>query len=213
MKKHFLILAILFSSLVYSQTSLFEHPNFSEIAKDHKIIGIVPFKTSISLRPKQMKEITPKQLEKMEKAEAKSIQSAMYSWFLKRKKQGKLSVDVQNPTTTNAKLNKAGINPENFSSYTPLELAKILEVDSIIMGSFETNKPMSDGASIALGVLFGFFGTTNTATINLSIYNAKDGELLVNYNKKVRGTIGSDNDALINIIMRKASRRIAYTQN
>lgn len=81
------------------------------------------------------------------------------------------------------------------------------------MGTFDTNKPMSEGASVALGLLIGFWGTTNSATINLSIYNAVDGELLVNYNKKVRGSIGSDNDSLINILMRKASRRIAYTKN
>ena len=71
---------------------------------------------------------------------------------------------------------------------------------------------MSEAASVALGLLIGFFGNTNSAVINLSIYNAIDGELLVNYNKKVRGTIGSDNDDLINTIMRKASRRIAYTK-
>jgi len=53
------------------------------------------------------------------------------------------------------------------------------------MGTFDTNKPMSEGAFVALGLLIGFWGTTNSATINLSIYNAVDGELLVNYNKKV----------------------------
>jgi len=213
MKKLLFTITILFSNLIFSQTNLFEHPEFDEIAKDHKVIAVIPFKTFISLRPKQMKDITPEQLERMEKSEGKSIQSAMYSWFLKRKKRGKLLVNVQNPATTNAKLKKAGITFENYEKLTPIELAKILEVDSIIMGTFETNKPMSEGASVALGLLIGFWGTTNTATINLSIYNASDGELLINYNKKVRGSIGSDKDTLINIIMRKASRRIAYTKN
>jgi len=214
MKKLLLfIFAIFFSNSIIGQTNLFENPDFDKIAKDHKIIGVIPFKASVTLRPKQMKDITPEQLERMEKSEGESIQSAMYSWFLKRKKRGTLSVDVQNPATTNAKLKKAGVNSDNYEEYTPSELAKILEVDAIIMGTFETNKPMSEGASVALGLLIGFWGTTNSATINLSIYNSVDGELLVNYNKKVRGSIGSDNDDLINIIMRKASRRIAYTKN
>ena len=208
-----LSIALLFSNLTISQTNLFEHPEFDEIAKNHKIIAVIPFKTSIELRPKQMKDITLKELEKMERSEGESIQSAMYSWFLKRKKRGTLNVNVQNTATTNAKLKKAGVSYENHETFTPTELAKILDVDSIIMGTFETNKPMSEGASVALGLLIGFWGTTNTATINLSIYNAEDGELLVNYNKKVRGSIGSDNDDLINRIMRKASRRIAYTKN
>lgn len=202
MKKLLLLaLTIFFNNLIFAQTNLFEHPDFDKIAQKHKIIGVIPFKTSITLRPKQMRDITPEQLEKMEKSEGESIQSAMYSWFLKRKKRGKLKVDVQNPATTNAKLKKAGVTLEN---YTPSELAKILEVDSIIMGTFETNKPMSEGASIALGLLVGFWGATNSATINLSIYNATDGEILVNYNKKVGRSIGSDNDDLVNIVMRKA---------
>ena len=207
------IFTIFFTNSIISQTNLFENPDFDKIAKDHKVIGVIPFKASVTLRPKQMKDITSEQLERMEKSEGESIQSAMYSWFLKRKKRGTLSVDIQNPATTNAKLKKAGINLDNYENYTPSELAKILEVDSIIMGTFETNKPMSEGASVALGLLIGFWGATNSATINLSIYNAADGELLVNYNKKVRGNVGSDNDDLINIIMRKASRRIAYTKN
>jgi len=214
MKKLLLFTLIIFSSnLIFSQTNLFENPDFDEIAKDHKIIGVIPFKTSITLRPKQMKDITPEQLERMEKSEGESIQSAMYSWFLKRKKRGTLSVNVQNTVTTNAKLKKAGVTFENYETFTPPELAKILEVDAIIMGTFDTNQPMSEGASVALGLLVGFWGATNSATINLNIYNAVDGELLVNYNKKVRGSVGSDNDDLINILMRKASRRIAYTKN
>jgi len=61
-------------------------------------------------------------------------------------------------------------------------------------------------------LLIGFWGATNSATINLNIYNALDGILLIFHNKKVRGSIGSDNDDLINTLMRKASRRIAYTK-
>jgi len=214
MKKPLLfIFTIFFSNSIISQTNLFENPDFDKIAKEHKVIGVIPFKAFVTLRPKQMKNITSEQLERMEKLEGKSIQSALYSWFLKRKKRVTLSVDVQNPATTNAILKKAGINSDNYEKYTPSELAKLLKVDSIIMGTFETNKPMSEGASVALGLLIGFWGATNSATINLSIYNSVDGELLINYNKKVKRSIGSDNDDLINIIMRKASRRIAYTKN
>ena len=97
--------------------------------------------------------------------------------------------------------------------YTPQELAKILEVDAVISGEFETNKPMSEGASVALGALIGFFGATNSATMNMSVHNAADGVLLWNYNKKVSGSIGSNTEDLINILMRKASRRLTYTKN
>ena len=88
----------------------------------------------------------------------------------------------------------------------------MLGVDAIITGNYETSKPMSEGASVALGLLIGFWGTTNSATINMSVHNATDGVLLWNYNKKVRGSIGSSSNDLINKLMRKASRRLSYTK-
>lgn len=215
MKKILLcVLLLVFFQSTFSQTSLYENPNFDDIAKSHKIIAMVPFETQVKLRPKQMKDMTAEQLNRIEKSEGESIQTAMYSWFLKRKKRGDLqSLEIQDPRTTNAILKKQNIDYNNIMDFTPQELAKILEVDAIISGNFETNKPMSEGASIALGVLIGFFGTTNSAVINMSVHNTSDGVLLWNYNKKVSGSIGSDTEDLINILMRKASRRLAYTKN
>lgn len=213
MKNRISIFVLSFISIsIFAQTNLYENPDFDKIVKRHKVIGIIPFKASVTLRPKQMKDITPEQLDRMEKSEGESIQDAMYSWFLKREKRGELTVKVQTPATTNAKLLKAGLSPDNFAEHTPDEIAKIMEVDAVIMGTFETNKPMSEGASIALGAIFGVWGNTNKAVINLSIYNADDGQLLVNYNKGVTGSLGSSTEDLINTLMRKASRRIAYAK-
>lgn len=213
MKKSLLISALFLLLLnAKAQTHLYENPDFDQIAKNHKEIAILPFKTTVSLRPKQMKEMTEERLAKMEKDEGDGIQGAMYTWFLKRKKRGNLTVKVQNPTESNAKLKKAGVNSDNFDEYTPADLAKILEVDAIITGTFKTNKPMSEGASLALGVLVGFYGSTNKAVVNLFIHNAADGNVLINYNKSVSGSVGSTTEGLINVLMRKASRRIAYTK-
>jgi hypothetical protein len=208
----FLALLLVFNYSSFSQTHLYENPNFDELVKDHKIIGIIPFKASITLRPKQMKEITQEQLEKMEIDEGQSVQSAFYSWFMKREKQGKLLIKVQSPAVSNAALQKAGVNRENYERFTPGELAKIMGVDAIILGTFETNKPMSEGASAALGLLGGFYGSTNKAVINIFIHNAVDNEMLVNYHKGVSGSLGSSTEDLINTVLRKASRRISYSK-
>lgn len=208
------LISLLFLSMAYlthAQTHLYENPDFDRLTASHEIIAIVPFKASVTLRPKQMKDITPEQLQRMEESEGLSIQSAMHSWFLKREKRNRLKVKVQDPNTTNALLRRNNITQEYLADYTPDELAEILGVDAVIMGTFETNKPMSEGASVALGMLVGFYGSTNKAIINLSIYNADQGELLVNYNKAVAGSLGSSTEDLINTLMRKASRRISYT--
>lgn len=207
--KLLVFVCILFGSTASAQTKLFEHPNFETIAKDHKIIAILPFSAKVSLRPKQMKEITPEQLKDMELGEGMAIQNSMYTWFLNRQKRGDLLIEVQDPSKTNALLLKSDIT--DLARYTPEELAAILGVDAIITGHFETDKPMSDGASIALGLIVGFWGSTNAATINMSVKNGSDGQLLWNYNKRVAGSLGSSTDTLINTLMRKASRRLAYT--
>ncbi|WP_201300876.1 hypothetical protein [Sunxiuqinia indica] len=158
-----------------------------------------------------MKNISPEQLDRMEKSEGESVQTGFYSWFLKREKRGQLTVKVQDPNKTNALLKRNGITYENMKDYTPEEIAKLLEVDALVSGTFETNKPMSEGASIVLGALVGFWGSTNKAVMNMYIHNAADGDVLINYNKALNGTIGSSTEDLINILLRKASRRIAYT--
>ena len=159
-----------------------------------------------------MKNITPEQLEQMCEDEGKGIQQSMYSWFLTRESRGTLLVKVQNPVTTNAVLSKEGITIDNLDNYIPSDLARILGVDAVIMGTFQTSKPMSEGAAIALSALFGFFGSTNQAVINLFIYNGEDGETMVNYHRKISGSIGVSSDDLVNKLMRKASRKIAYTK-
>ena len=199
-----------FAAVSTAQTKLYVHPQFDQLAKDHKTIAIVPFDAYVSLRPKQMKEITPEQLTEMQKGEGLAIQQSMFTWFLQRQKKGKLKLEVQDPKRTNALLLKHEI--VNPALMTPEDLAKILEVDAVITGRFETDKPMSEGASLALGLLVGFYGQTNSATINMSVNNGMDGTLLWNYNKRVAGGLGSSTDGLINTLMRKASRRLAYTK-
>ncbi|MGD9930972.1 MAG: hypothetical protein AB7U05_13220 [Mangrovibacterium sp.] len=214
MKNLILLLWFVFISLtVFSQTNLYENPAFDEITKDHQTIAILPFKASVTLRPKQMKDISAEQLARMETSEGESVQSAMYSWFLKREKRGDLRVKVQDSNRTNALLKKQGITYDNLADYTPDEIAQILEVDAVISGKFETNKPMSEGASLVLGALIGFWGSTNKAVLNLFIHDGTEGELLINYSKGINGAIGSSNEDLINILMRKASRRIAYSKS
>lgn len=56
MKKRLILSVILLTSfLSYGQTSLYENPQFDQIAADHKVIAILPFNASVKLRPKQMK--------------------------------------------------------------------------------------------------------------------------------------------------------------
>lgn len=212
MNKLVLIFCFLFTSLMFSQTKLYVHPDADAYVENTKTLAILPLKVQVKLRPKELKDFTPEQIEQMNKDEAIDIQKGMYSWFLTRKKRGTLLVDVQNPTTTNALLKKKGIDIHNYSEYLPSELGEILGVEAIITGNFETSKPMSNAAAIGLAVFTGGMFATSAATMNMDFTNTADNELVVNYNKKIKGTLGSDAQDLINVLMRKVSRRIPYTK-
>lgn len=205
-----LVTLVHFASL--AQTNFYEDPRFDALSKTHEVIAILPFDATVTLRPKEMKDITPDQLARMEEAEGEGIQNAMHSWFLKRKKRGSLTVNVQSPSVTRAKLLKEGITKETLPAYEPQELCKLLGVDAMISGTFETNKPMSQGAAIAVAVLFGGIGSTEKAIVNMNVYEGENGELMCSYMKNLTGGLGSSTEDLINVLMRKASRRIAYTK-
>ncbi len=211
--KKFIIttLALLTFSLTFAQTKLYVHPDADSYVADTNSMAILPLEVQVKLRPRQLKDFTPEQIVEMQEAEAIDIQRGMYSWFLKRKQRGQLKFDVLSIAKTNAELRKAGIDIHDLSLYAPSDLGKILNVDVVIMGTFETSKPMSNAAGAALALLGGAFFSTQTAVANMDFYNTSDDELVVNYYKKVSGSIGSDAQDLINVLMRKVTRRIPYT--
>ena len=208
--KHLIIFLFITTSL-QAQTKLYVHSEAKKYVKNTKTIAILPLEVEIKLRPRELKEFSQEEIVEFGKKEALDIQKAMYSWFLTRKKRGTLLVDIQNPTRTNALLKKAGIDIHNYNDLLPSEIGEILGAETIVTGSFETDKPLSTGAAIGLALLTGGLFTTNTASLNMDFTSTLDNELVVNYLKKVRGSIGSNSEDLINILMRKVSRRIPYT--
>ncbi|MBK6947133.1 MAG: hypothetical protein IPH16_02780 [Haliscomenobacter sp.] len=204
---------LMLASFVYCQDrEIYVHGEFAKIAKSHKMVAILPFKAVVKLRPKEMEKMTAEQMENLQRNEGLAVQSAMESYFLKRKEQHEIVIDFQSTTTTNALLSKNEIHAGNIDQYTPQELAKILEVDAVIGGLFFTDKPMSDGASLALGVLVGFYGSTNSGKCTININNGADGVLLWKYEKTLSRSLGSDTNTIINTMMRKASRQLPYIQ-
>ena len=209
MKNLFTILILSFFFYSNAQTKLYVSPEADDYVAETKTIAILPLKVEIKMRPKQLKDFTSEQIIDMEFDEAYNIQKSMYSWFLNKKKKGKLLVNVQSPKKTNKLLKDAGIDPNNSFEELASDLSSILGVEAIITGTFETNKPMSNAAAIGLAFL-GVGGATQNATLNLDIIH-KDDETVVNYLKNLKGGLGSSTDDLINVLMRKTARRIPYT--
>ena len=211
--KLFLFLtALLLSMAGYAQTrEIYVNPNFKSLAQNHKTLAILPFQAKIGLRPNQMKNITPEKLREMEISQGMDVQSALHTYFLKEKGKDGFTVSFQDASRTNALLLKNNITEENIRTFTPEELARLLQVDGVVTGTFETDKPMSDGASLALGLVVGVYGSTNSGKTVINIYDGTSGELLWKYDKELSRSYGSDTNSVILAIMRKASKKFPYS--
>lgn len=209
-----LVGVLLFATVTQSlaQKEIYTHPDFDRLAKDHKVIAIIPFKAVVKLRPKQMEQMTEEQFNKLQEDEGLAVQNALHTYFLKRKEQGKTSseVSLQTMGDTNALLKQAGVTYENYNTYTTMQLCEILGVDAVLNGTLHTSKPMSDGASLAMGLLIGFYGSTNSGNITIHLNDGKTGELLWKYDKTLSRSLGSDTNTVIRTLMRKASKKFPY---
>lgn len=207
----FTLLLVVMAAPVFSQSrAIYVHPKFYSLAKNHEKVAVLPFNVQIGLRPDDRKKITEEQVAEMEREQGVAAQNALASWFLRKQKTSDFAVEFQDVQKTNALLTKAGLDIHDLSAHTPQELAEILGVDAVMGGAMQTTKPMSEGASIALGVAFGVWGPTNAGNVTINLSNAKDGTLLWKYDKELSRGLGSDMNVLMDTLMRKASRQFPY---
>ncbi len=181
-----------------------------DIIDKHKTVAILPPRVSIQLRPGQMKKVSPSELREMEEKAANSLQEAIYSWILRKQHRMNYSVAFEDISTTNAKLRKANIDYESLRLMDAKKIAAALNVDGLIDINVNTEKPMSDGAAIALFAVFGVAGSTNNTTAITSIRDGRSGDLLWRLNTTASGSIGSSPAQLSDMIMKRAARRFPY---
>jgi hypothetical protein len=215
MKHLFLAIALLFAlgSASAQTREIYTNPKFRELAKDHKILAVLPFRATLSLRPNEVaKQGGAEGVHQLELREGLSVQSALQSYFLKQKADKDMAIDVQDIAKTNALLAKNNITAEKLPTMTMEELAQLLGVDGIVSGTFESSQPFSTGAAIAMSMVVGFSGATNTGKLNINIHDGKTSDLLWKYDKTLGRGLGSDTGSIITVIMRKASRQFPYSK-
>jgi hypothetical protein len=202
MKKSIFVLVVA-AFILQSCAKIFYAPDARPLAQNQRIIAIAPPKVSIAPR----KNVDGAALIEQQKTESVNFQREMYSWMLKRKMQGTISVDIQDVETTIALLSKAGINEGKI--FTPDDMCRILGVDGILTSNYSLTKPMSEGAAIALGVIAGVWGPTNEATVSLSIHDYSTKKMIWNFDHKLSSSLSTPS-RLVDALMRQASRKMPY---
>ncbi len=209
-----IFLSILFIFNVLSaqgMKEIYKNPNFENLSRNHQTIAILPF--VVVLGGKALQEMgedmgnvdqLPMQLEN----EGRLFQASIYSRFLKKSKNYRIS--FQDTDRTNALLKKAGIAHADLELADMVEIASILGVDSVIAGNVYREKGMNQGGAAAMAILIGVGGATGSAKLNLKIFNGDDGSKLWQYTHRAKGGLGTNVDDIVLTLMKQVSRRFPY---
>lgn len=178
--------------------------------RTHKTVAILPAEVTMKLRPNEAKRMTAEQREDLQERTALDIQDKMHGWLLQRSERFNYSVKFQDISRTNARLKEAGMDPGNLSASDRSEIAKALGVDAVMQSRLTMDKPMSDGAAVAVGLLLGAWGSTNNVQSTINIHDGTSGDLLWKYDYQASGSVGSNTQSLVDGLMRNATRHFPY---
>src|SRR5690606_38549005 len=154
--------------------------------------------------------ISDAELKDLREKEGYAVQDALETYFSKRKKKKKFSVEFQNTKNTNAILKQNGISYDNIDVYGVKELAQILEVDGIISGTLDLNVLLSKGVPTEFSLLDYINGDANYGRIGVKISDGMTGKLLWKYEKQINKKSGKNTTDLIDLMMKLASRKFPY---
>lgn len=205
-KSLFLFLCVITGISLQAQKNIYESNKFSTYSKNHEVLAIMPFLANLDLKDNISKE----ELEKLRQKEGYAVQNALETYFSKRKKKKKFSVEFQNIKNTNALLAKNNISYKNIDIYTTKELSKILGVDGIISGNLDLNILLSKGIPEDFSFLDYFLGDADYGRIGIKISDGISGKLLWKYEKKITKKSGKNTDDLVDKMMKLAAKKFPY---
>jgi hypothetical protein len=210
MKKNSLLSLFVLFLLVSCGPKIYKSENFNVALAKHKTVAILPADVTTGLRPNQAKKITAEQIADINEKTGYDIQDKMYGWFLRRADKFHYTVTFQDVNKTNSILKKEGITYNDLATKDRAELAKLLGVDAVLQNRSRMEKPMSEGAAVAVGLLVGAWGATNKVETTINIHDGDSGDLLWKYDYEASGTVGSSTTKLVDALMRNASKNFPY---
>ena len=206
MKKLVSYLLIITSLTVSAQKNIYESKNFDDLTENHRVLAIIPFLTNLDLDD----GISRNELKQLEEKEGYAVQNALETYFSKRKRKKKFSVEFQNTKNTNAILAQKNITYKNIDVYTIKQLSEILQVDGIISGNMDLNILLSKGVPTEFSFLDYFLGDSKYGRIGIKISDGTSGKLLWKYEKKINKKTGKNTNDLIDRMMKLATRKFPY---
>lgn len=206
-----LVVALTALTLFSCGPKIYKSADFDAALGKHKTVAILPAEVTINLRPNEAKRMSDEQKNTLLNKTAYDIQDKMYGWFLRRSDKFNYTVTFQDINKTNSKLEAAGITYDQIKNKDRAELAKALGVDAVMQAKTVSEKPMSEGAALAVGIVFGAWGNTNKVQTAINIHDGQSGDLLWKYDYEASGSVGSSTTRLVDALMRNATKKFPYS--
>lgn len=204
------IIAMTLSLAACGGPKIYKSAGMEETLSKHKTVAILPAAVTIKLRPNEAKKMSAEQVADLDQKTGLNFQDKTYGWLLRKADKYHYTVTFQDINKTNALLKKANIRYEDLASTDRGALAKALGVDAVIQDNIRMEKPMSDGAAVAVGLLVGAWGSTNKVETTINIHDGQSGTLLWKYDYEASGSVGSSTDNLVDALMKNACKKFPY---
>jgi len=188
-----------------SAKQVYKAPGYKDSLEQHKIVAILPFKSTISYK-RMPKKFDAEANAAEEKKLGLNMQQGMFTYLLR--KGGKYSVSFQDIERTNVLLRQAGIL-DKLDEILPDSIAKVLKVDAVIRCTYAYEKTGSEAGAIVSTMLIGS-GKTGSGSLTMQINEGSDGLLLWRFYKEMNENFTSNANQLMERMMRKVSRNFPY---
>ena len=188
-----------------STKQIYKSNNYKEVLETHKIVAILPFKSTISYK-KNPKNYSAEINLAEEKRMGINLQQGMFTYLLRKQKD--YFVDFQDIDRTNALLKQANVY-DNIDNILPDSLCKILKVDAVIKCLYQYEKSGSEAGAIASAILLGS-GKTGSGSLTMQINDKKQGDLIWRFYKEMNETITSNANEVMERMMKKVARNFPY---
>jgi hypothetical protein len=166
----------------HSTAQSYTAPDLRDRMVHEKTMAVLPALAPLPPTRRQLKSMTPVQIQDMQDSSSLSFQRAVYQWFITQGSGNTL--EIQDPVITDSLLKGAGLSVKDVLYGEKTNLAQILGVDVVLTASLRAKQEYTQGGMGATP--YGGFGPdydipTLDVFLTIDLYDGQNGDRLWGY--------------------------------
>lgn len=200
-----LFLLLLSTYLLVSCVSVQEAQNVVELTQSHNRIAILPIQAMVERKIWMNQE----KYDELCRIKSEETQQRLFRQLEYYSRSGALHAELMSPDEVNSILFGAGYPNTNLNNNA---LCSLLQVDAIIYGNIQIREPINEATAVVLNSMTSnTMMITNIVNLDLSLYDAKQGQQIWHTEQVNQGQMGSIKENMQRQVCRRAVRNLPYT--